>query len=279
MQKSKKSTLPSISSKVILVIILCSLLFTINHFAYKNPKPKFFINMQKDAYHFNKVLIRNFSLGQERLISSLLWVLTLMNLDNEHYKKKDLNSWPYLRFDLIASLDDQFYEAYLFGAQYLSVIKDDLIGAKDLYDRGLKKYPDDYQLNFSAGFHYYFELSNIKSAIQLFKVAQQSPKAPGYLPSLIARLETQRNNPRIAFAFLYNIYQQTADDNSLKKYYHKRLYDLKAYIDLNCLNSGKKDCQRYDFDGDRYIKKEGRFMAIKPISPVKVFTKKKKTSN
>jgi hypothetical protein len=274
MQYYKKSTIQSylfFATSITLIAMLVAL----NQFAYKNPRPPFFINMQNDAYQFNKATVKALSLGQERMISSLLWVATLMNLDLDHYKKKDLNSWPYLRFDLIASLDEKFYENYLYGAQYLSVVKDDLIGSENIYKRGLHYYPEDYLLNFSAGYHFYFELSNISDALRSLKVAAKSKKAPVYLPSLIARIESERNNLSVAYNFIFDIYNSAPKDGPLKQYYKTRLYDVKATKDLQCLNAGKSNCEYYDFDGNRYIQKEGKYVSLRPISPLKVFRRKK----
>ncbi len=258
-----------------IIVILLSILASINQYSYSHPKPVFFIDMQKNGYNFNTKSLKYFSLGQQRMLVALLWVQTLVNLDLKHYKKKDLNSWPYLRFDLMAILDNKFYENYLFGAQYLSVVKDDLLGAEDLYIRGLKVYPDDYHLNFAAGYHFYFELNKIKESIYFFKAALKSPKAPTYLPSLIARLETQRNNPQIAFDFLLTIYKKTPKASPVYKYYHQRLYDLKAFMDLKCLNNRNKNCSPKDFSGNYYVLKGKSFVSIKKRLPIRVFKSKK----
>ena len=64
------------------------------------------------------------------MISSLLWTHTLLFSDYEHYKNDDLDSWMYLRFNTITDLDPRMYEAYNYGGQYLSIVKDDVFGAK-----------------------------------------------------------------------------------------------------------------------------------------------------
>lgn len=259
---------------VTIALLLC--FFTLNKISYNNSKPELFIDMQTDSYRLNKTSFESLSLGQSRMISALLWVDTLIKLDNKHYKKKDLNSWPYLRFDLIATLEPRFYANYLFGAQYLSVIKDDLVGAKELYLRGLKIYPNDYFLNFAAGYHFYFELNDPDQSVSFFKEALKSPKAPTYLPSLIARLETERNNPQVAFTLLLNIYKESPLNSNIRKYYHRRLYDIKAHIDLSCLNAQKKGCKQLDFDGNYYVKKGEKYFSRKKILPLMIF---KKTSS
>ncbi len=258
--------------KNIIPIILA--LGILNFTIYKFPKPTFYISAQNANYQFNKSVIETFSFGQKRLITALLWVNTLLNLDLEHYKKKDLNSWPYLRFDLIASLDKKFYMNYLFGSQYLSVVKSDKLGAEDIFARGTKEYPDDYSLNFAAGYHYYFELGKTKEAIKHFKIASRSPNAGYYLPSLIARLESQENNLQSAYELVEQAYQN-ASSLQIKNYYYKRMYDIKATIDLNCLNKNQKNCNTTDLDGNPYIKKAGRFYSQRPISPLQVFKRKK----
>ncbi|MBT6326719.1 MAG: hypothetical protein HOJ35_12170 [Bdellovibrionales bacterium] len=120
------------------IIILCFIFiyFTKQHLTY----PKINISKQDSATNINQTFINLFNAGEKQLISSLLWVQTILDSDLEHYQKNDSNNWMFLRFNTIISLDPRFYEAYLYGGQYLSVIKDDDLGAKIIYEKGLSVY-------------------------------------------------------------------------------------------------------------------------------------------
>ncbi len=102
------------------LIFLCLILGYFSHYIDRLLiKPKIKVSQQASALNLNNKLINLFNLGQGRLLSSSLWIKTLMDSDLEHYKKDDLNSWMHLRFKTIAEIDPQFYENYIYGGQYL----------------------------------------------------------------------------------------------------------------------------------------------------------------
>lgn len=239
-------------------------------------KPQLVISKQDLAFNFSDQIYKFMNMGNNRLLSSLLWVKTLMDSDIEHYKKKDLNSWLYLRFDQIIKLEPKFLPVYRFGGQYLSIIKDDDQGALEIYMKGLKKYPEDYFLNYNTAFHYLFELNSPRKALPLYNKIKYHPHAPGYLPSLIARLTLgEKSSLQDAYDILLDAYQKTAKDSPMKKYFSNKLYAIKAEIDLKCLNQDNNNCQRYDFDGNPYIKNSSKYQAPKAWLPFQAHEIKK----
>ncbi len=239
-------------------------------------KPPINITMQNRALNINKDILNIFHLGQKRMISSLLWIQTLLDSDIDHYKKKDSNSWMYLRFETISSIDPMFFQLYYFGGQYLSVIKDDDIGAKKLYDRGVHFFPDNFWLNFHGGFHYYFELGDAMGSLKFFNKIKDHPLSKSkypYLPSLISRITASAGNLQDAYELLLISYNSLSEENPLRSSYHHSLYAIKSEIDLNCLNSHKKSCERKDFDGDHYKKINNKFKAKKEWSPFRPHSK------
>lgn len=130
----------------------------------QNKKPNIVLSKQDTAININTKFLALLSAGHKRLITDTMWIQTLIESDTEHYKKKDLNSWLFIRFNTISVLDPKFYENYSYGGQFLSIVKDDLEGAIYLYEKGLAVYPDDYKLNYDTGFINYFELGILKKA-------------------------------------------------------------------------------------------------------------------
>ena len=266
--------------KIIILIICFISIYFIN---IRLIRPVYQVSKQDSAVNFNPIFLKSFSLGNNRLISSFLWIQTLLEADLEHYKAKDTNSWIYIRLRTIIELDPMFYEAYQVGGQYLSIVKDDDIGAKVIYNLGLAKFPNDFWLNYYAGFHYYFELSNIRKSISLLKTALQHPIARTkftFLPSLVAKMEATRGDLYTAFSMLKIAYDKAEADTSIKSRLYKSLYAVKAEIDLNCLNEKSKknrySCSIYDFDKNLYINIKNNFYAKKKW---KKFILKKKDSN
>jgi len=246
-------------SHLFFYIIICFIFFSI-YFLNKNiTPPPLSIPKQESSININETAIRLLSMGNKRLISSLLWVQTLLESDLDHYKNKDLNSWMYLRFRTIIATDPNFYEAYYYGGQYLSVIKDDDLGAADIFDRGLLVYPDDLWLNYFSGFHSYFELGDNLKAYNAYAKIQHNPKMRQFLPyidSLMARLKAEEGDLEDAYNILSTAYEKMAK-GYIKEKYAKSLYAIKAQIDLECLNSHQeKRCELTDWEGRTYIKNQ-----------------------
>lgn len=280
MEKKQKEYIHILKTLLILLIIVIFL-----HLLNKSSqRPYLNVSKQDSAVNFSNNFLQLFSLGNKRLLSSLLWVQTLLESDIEHYKKKDLNSWIYLRLKTIIALDPLFYHAYRYGGQYLSIIKDDIIGASDIYEKGLIQYPEDFWLNFHAGFHYYFEAQNIDRAIELYKKIQFHSFAYKYvhfLPSLVTKMIlTKEGDLSNAYKLMLTAYNNAPKDGPMRQKFFSYLYSIKAEIDLKCLNSKESDrhfkCDKTDFNGNRYIRTtSGKFIAQRNWSPFKLFKRKK----
>ncbi|PIK14473.1 hypothetical protein [Halobacteriovorax sp. JY17] len=184
-------------------------------------------------------------------------------LEGDTERVKDGNSWMYYRFKSISSLEPLFYENYVYGGVYLSIIKDDVEGAADIYNLGLKYYKNDFWLNYNGAFNDYFELQDQESALKKYKVALKSPEAKNhskYLPSLVSRIQAESGGLKEAFIILINHYNNTPK-GSLRKKLKENLYGLKAEIDLDCLNNYMSNCEKVDFNGLPYLLKDGKYKA------------------
>ncbi len=191
------------ATKSLIHYLIIFLLLVVSGFIHQQQQlPLFEISKQESSLNFKKEILLTAHLGLKRLISSILWIKTLIESDHVHYKKNDLNDWMYLRFKTIIELDPYFKQAYIFGGIYLSVIKDDDQGAKEIYDRGLEKFPDEYELLLNGGFHYYFELKDHKRAYELLKQIKDHPRTPFFFKSLIATLASQNNEEEVGIHLL-----------------------------------------------------------------------------
>lgn len=171
-------------------MILFILLIGVNHIlSFKKPiNPELFTTLNSD---FIKII----SFGNYRFISSYYWTKTLLDADVEHVKNRE-KSWLYYRFKLISDLDKSFYENYLHGGIYLSIIKDDTLGAEIIFNRGLEVFPNDYRLMYNAAFNYHFQLRDFNSSLILYQKIQQSPYSTGFtiLPKLIEEAKAKRKS-------------------------------------------------------------------------------------
>ena len=171
-------------------MILFILLIGVNHIlSFKKPiNPELFTTLNSD---FIKII----SFGNYRFISSYYWTKTLLDADVEHVKNRE-KSWLFYRFKLIADLDKSFYENYLHGGIYLSIIKDDTLGAEIIFNRGLEVFPNDYRLMYNAAFNYHFQLRDFNSSLILYQKIRQSPYSTGFtiLPKLIEEAKAKRKS-------------------------------------------------------------------------------------
>lgn len=238
--------------------------------------PKIVISKQSTALNFNSDLLKLMSLGQKRVIADLLWITTLLEADIEQYESNDLNSWLYLRFKTLFELDPKFLSGYRFAGQYLSIVKDDLEGAKEIFEKALANYPDDYQLNLDAGFLYGFELGDYEKAKKAYKKVLMYPYAPDFLRSIVHKFDYEITNDKtLTFKLLKDTYQNLADESYLKKRVKSDLYALKAQIDLECLNSGKDGCSKIDFYGNDYYIESGIYKSRSEFDNYRLKKKKR----
>lgn len=234
-------------------------------------RPELFVRKQDSAKNINRDFLKLFSAGHKRIISSSLWIVTLLEADEEHVQKKDGNSWMYYRFMTIADLEPELYVNYLYGGQFLSIIKDDLEGAAELYERGLTLFPEDYRLNYNAGFNYYFEMGDFEKGLPKLEKLLKHPKVHWTIKFLVNKLRFEISNEYdAALEFLkFNITQ--TEDLALKKKLAQDIYSLKAERDLICLNEKKSNCERRDAEGFPYKYRNGKWISEKTYNPYKIF--------
>jgi tetratricopeptide (TPR) repeat protein len=257
-------------------LILAFLFLIISSFFLRiEERPILEISKQKSAINFNTSFLQIMSLGNKRLIADYLWVQSLLEADLEHYEGKDLNNWLYLRFKTIVDLDPKFLEAYRYGGEYLSVIKDDPLGAKELLDIGLINYPNDYQLNWISGFNYYYELGDTQAAHNAFTKILYHPSAPPNLPTIVAKLKMKIGTKEDALELVEQSLKKIDPKNKfVKQKFENDIISLKLQIDLECLNSGKNDCILHKPEGYNYILKNGKYISDRPFRPFKFFERK-----
>lgn len=260
----------SINSYVQIILIFSSLLST--HIIQKKfHKPSFFISKQNSSVNLNPKLVSITSLGHKRLISSLFWIFTIIESDHEHYKKKDLNSWMFLRFKFISELDPSFLQAYTFGGLYLSIIKDDIPGASEIYKKGLLLFPHNKELIKDAFYHFYFQANEKEFARNLLKKNLNIIQKETLLLSLLARHESSAGNLDLAYNILVNRLSTLTENSPLYKKIRASAYAIKAEKDLTCLNntSDNSKCDSIDFDGEVYLFNNKKFYAAKRWEPFK----------
>ena len=254
-------------------LLFCILLLSFS-FKFKNflNKPQLTLTKEDTAFNLDSKLLSIFSLGQTRLISSLLWVTTLLESDIEHYKGDDANSWMFLRFKTISDIDPLFLKNYQLGGQYLSIVKDDLVGAEYIFKKGLVYYQNNYEILLNIAFLYGFELGDYKKAFKYYNQLSKFSNSPPFIKSLLPKLKySETNNLGLAKSII-NEQLKVTQDPLIKKKLNDDLYNVTALIDLDCLNSKKNEkCNEVDHDGNSYYLNGKKYRARREVKPYKLY--------
>lgn len=262
---------------LIILFLSLGLIFCANTFQSTFQKPKVSLTKEQTAFNFSSESLKLIQFGHSRLTSSLLWMVTLLESDIEHYRG-DKNSWMYYRFKTIADLEPRFYLNYLIGGQYLAIIKNDVYGADRLFATGLEYYPHDFKLNFHKAFNLAFEIGDIKQSLKFFDTildTNQTHKGPPNLITLINKLKYESGEITLAdsFRYLENL-KETMRIPIVLDQINKDLYAIKAEIDLKCLNSkSRENCDSIDYHGEKYILRSGQWYSKQPWTPYQIHKK------
>jgi hypothetical protein len=233
-------------------------------------KPIIIIPKQDSVITLNTTFLKLISFGHRRMISDFVWIQTLLESDLEHYKKNDLNNWMYLRFQQISELDPLFYENYLYGGLYLSVVKNDPLTGLKIFEKGLTFYPDDYKLRFNAGFTSYFDLADFKRGLNHLKKIEHHHDLPAPMKSVIPKLQLQTT---LDYDLIFSMVKENYDNNTdpyIRQKLLADLYSIKAEKDLNCLNLKKQSCEHTDLDNKPYVVISGTYFSSKPFKIYRV---------
>ena len=290
--------------KVFRILALSIICFTLSGVIAPKNRPTIRVSRQESATTISASLFHFFDLGIKRIYTDILWIQTLLESDLEHYKGSDENSWMFQRFNTIALLDPKFIENYLYGGQYLSVIKDDDIGARVLFEKGLATYPDHLHLLYYAGSHYLIELNDKENALKCYEKIYYDPKTPAHIRLIVSRLKAEAGYLEESLRLMQQLYEDAPPDTPLKRAYKERLYSIKTEVDLQCLNNeqlsenpaqterhvssqvravsseapypASKKCPRVDLFGDPYIKRNGVYHAPREWKKFQIHSKKAK---
>lgn len=214
----KKTHLINIFYSIILIV---SIMIVNTSLSFNKPtNPERFTTL-------NSSFIKIISFGNYRFISSFLWTKTLLDADTEHVKDNK-KSWLFYRFKLISDLDPTFYENYLQGGIYLSIIKDDIWGAEEIFLKGLKHFKNDYKLLYYTAFNYHFELKDYKNSLIYYRRLQQLPESNTMtiLPKLIEQAQKKSTPINIRLITLQREYHSSRDEK-VKEAILKKIDEIK----------------------------------------------------
>lgn len=170
-----------------------------------------------------------FALGYKDTVADVIWLKVLQNIDycegdraisvNQNSQVSKIldekqkpsrcdQGWVYQWINFASDLAPRFQTLYPTGGTALSVLVDDREGAKKIFDKGLSFYPDDWVLNYRAGYHYLYEMQDPKQAANLLMMSYKNG-GPAFLPALAAQLYTRIGQA----AFSKMVLEQVIDEH------------------------------------------------------------------
>ena len=141
--------------------------------------------------------IKYFSFGFSEVYGDLLWLRLIQDMDfcssekgkpvyTGDIKYQCRKGWSYRMTDALTELTPRFLPPYLTASSIMSVIMGDKEGAKRIYDKGVKRFPENWNLYFHAGYHYIWELKDDKGGTELLLQAARNG-GPQWLYGLVAK--------------------------------------------------------------------------------------------
>ena len=207
-----------------------------------------FIEKEKKFHIPPPKILKYFSFGFNEAIASTLWLRLLQDFDycrNDKEKaynpkahldeilKEDLKpsrcdkGWVYTMLDRITDLSPLFKYAYSHGGLMLSIAVDDRRGAQSIIDKGLSYFPSDYNLNYTAGYLYLFEIREPMLAAKSFMAAKRAG-GPVWLGSLAARLYHESGSKELATMIMKELVSDKSLNPELKKHMAKRYREMQS---------------------------------------------------
>ena len=155
-----------------------SLFFAVGFVLFEQPGLK---NQDTRVFYFAPPeVINHFSMGFSDLYADILWMRLIQDIDfcsskmgkpayDGNIKYQCEKGWSYRMTEAITNLAPRFLSPYEISGSIMSVIMGDKLGAKKIYDKAVKNFPNNWKIHFSAGYHYLLELKEEEKAAELLK--------------------------------------------------------------------------------------------------------------
>lgn len=183
-----------------------------------NSKPKTFLYPPSDSKYF--------TLGYRELAADLLWIRVIQDFDICDQSSAALSApelppaftgispagverkpsrcdkgWVYQMINQVTELAPRFRQPYESGATMLSIVVDDREGAFDIYKKGVKQFPERWELHYRLGYHYLYEMHDIPGAAEEMKKAAELG-APDWTYALAGRLYSKAGQAELGISIL-----------------------------------------------------------------------------
>lgn len=158
--------------------------------------------------------LRAMAVGHEEVLADLLYIWSI-----QYYSTYDEKA----RYDYldqvfrgaITELDPRFTEVYLVGALIMTLEAGRRDMAMQLYDKGLEKMPDNWEIAYWAGWECY-NARDFRGAREYWARAAAMPEAPHQLTRLAAKMLEKAGDETAAITEYRRILESTTDEHTRK---------------------------------------------------------------
>jgi hypothetical protein len=171
----------------------------------------------------NPEIALHLALGQRLISADFAWLRVIQDFD---FKESGVinKGWVYRTLDLVTTFDSRFRMPYINGAPTLSVLVHDKEGARLIFEKGIKNFPQDWSLLYRASYHYLYEVHDCKRAAELLNEAGKYG-APKWVANLASKLYTKTGQHQLARTVLVDIIERVKGTDFEEKFI-QRLKDL-----------------------------------------------------
>ncbi len=175
--------------------------------------------------------LRYASLGYRTVLADLMWIRATQYFGGQLEVRKaapEKHRFLYPLLDLTVSLDPHFIGAYRFGGLLLTVVKR-YEQAVAFYEKGYAANPGVWENPHDLGRLYYLELKDNEKALHWWKIANDLPGRPDYIPRFVPLLYLETGQREIAVELWLEMYRST-DNEWLRGVIRGRLEKLGVEI-------------------------------------------------
>lgn len=170
-------------------------------------------SMTLEMAEYQSDSLRRFAMGFNSAIGGFLWVKLLQDASHEKMTSGEV-SWEYVQINSLLGLDPEFNQAYNFGSTFLSIFRQDKIGAKRILTLWTQRRPNYWRAHYTLGYHLFNEMNDYEAAAKSMLTAARLANAPSWLSALGLRLLSESGATFSALEMSLQLYSSAQDIES-----------------------------------------------------------------
>ncbi len=174
------------------------------------------------------------SLDHRGLLADILFIRAIQHTGSLVWKPLDFaldSPWKYAIMDRVTQLDPRYYNAYLFSGMGLIQDFDDILLARPILERGIKNFPESWELPFWLGYDFYLYQNDYATASRYLSLAAEKPDAPKSFFALLLKTLNHEGAYHQAQALMTKM-AANQPPGSVKILYEKKAERLKNLAQL-----------------------------------------------